>query len=76
MLVSSLLVECDGDAIHEACEDCDDDDDDDDDGDEDEDDRDAVQHMGIRGARICVHTVTSSCLYRFTYIYIYESIYI
>jgi len=72
MLVSSLLVECDGDAIHEACEDCDDDD-----GDEDEDDDgDAVQHMGSRGARICVHTVTSSCLYRFTYIYIYESIYI
>ena len=63
MLVSSPLVECDGDAIHEACEDCDDDD-----GDEKEDDGDAVQHMGSRGARICVHTVTSSCLYIYTYI--------
>ena len=73
MLVSSPLVECDGDAIHEACEDCDDGDEDEDD---DEDDGDAVQHMGIRGARICVHTVTSSCLYRFTYIYIYIYIYI
>ena len=68
-------MQCDGDAIHEACEDCDDDDRDEDDEDDDEDDGDAVRHMGIRGARICVHTVTSSCLYRFTYIYIYMNAY-
>ncbi len=66
-MVLSPLVECDGDAIHEACND----DEDCDDGDEDDgDDGDAVQHMGNRGARICVHTVTSSCLYIYIYTYI------
>lgn len=57
---SAYSVECDCDAVHEACWDCDED------GNEEEDEDDGgeeVQHKGSRGARICVHTVTSSCLY-------------
>ena len=82
---SSYPVECDCDAVHEACWDCDEDGneeedeedgndgEDDEDGNEDEDDGDdEVQHKGSRGARICVHTVTSSCLY---IIYVYECMY-
>ena len=42
------------------------DDDDEEDDEEEEDEEDGgeeVQNKGSRGARICVHTVTSSCLY-------------